>query len=518
MEIDTESYSLPGWIRVADIKTEDGKSYSFKNHMFMFDVLREMSKLEKNLVIYKAAQIGFCLSPDTKILTTNYEWKEIDSLLVGDGVIAVDEHSKGQSQGRKKRVGVIERKTEVFEGAFKLTLSNGVTLIATDRHRFLSKKRGATDTVWREVGDFRVGDTVRYFCDVWEKGDYEDGWMGGMIDGEGSLRHKSGTELTIVQSEGAVFDRLVEYFRLKGYINRITKRGKNRKGLGTKTVWDITTSNTAEIYKIIGQTRPSRFVNRTDWWEGSGIGRNKNGLAWLNVINIEPLGKRRMIDIQTSTKTFIAEGIVSHNSTAAILATIWIAKNKLIDIIYTLPTANDVKDFVGGKINRIIAQNECLRNWVKHHDTIEQKSVGDNIIYYRGTTMEKAAMMMTSQLNVFDEIDASNQRVIEQYSTRQQGPGETRIEWYFSHPSVEGNGVSRHWPKSDQKHWFIICGECKEEQFMSWPESFDMMKRIYACKSCNAEISDSMRRKGRWVAKYNKCKHCQLTKREHARN
>lgn len=188
-------------------------------------------------------------------------------------------------------------------------------------------------------------------------------------------------------------------------------------------------------------------------------------------------------------------------STASILATFWVAKNRRRDIIYTLPTANDVKDFAGGKINRIIAQNPILQQWVKEHDTVEQKSIGDNIIYYRGTFTQKAAMMVSASLIAFDEIDASDQKVIEQYETRLQASKE-KTRWYFSHPSVPGNGVAKHWEKSDQRHWIIKCGECVKEQYMSWPESFNLEDKTYQCKHCQAELSDDMRRKGRWRAKY----------------
>lgn len=204
---------------------------------------------------------------------------------------------------------------------------------------------------------------------------------------------------------------------------------------------------------------------------------------------------------QASTNLVIYKAAQIGFSTAAILASQWIAKNKKLDIIYTLPTANDVKDFAGGKINRIIAQNPILGEWTRDRDTVEQKTVGNNIIYYRGTFTQKAAMMVSSDINIYDEVDASDQKVIEQYSTRLQA-SDVKLEWFFSHPSVPGNGVSKHWEKSDQKHWFIKCRACNKEQFMSFPDSIDMEREIYVCRFCNAEIKDWMRRTGRWVAKY----------------
>lgn len=188
-------------------------------------------------------------------------------------------------------------------------------------------------------------------------------------------------------------------------------------------------------------------------------------------------------------------------SLSATLAILWIAKNKKIDMIYCLPTNEDMRQFAGGKTNRIIAQNPIFQEWVKDKDTIEQKTVGDNIIYFRGTFSAKAAMMVSSDLNIYDEVDACNQEVIEQYSTRLQH-SRLKRQWYFSHPSVPGNGVSRHWDRSDQKHWFVTCSHCKKEQYLSWPESICLERQIYQCKECKEEITDYDRRHGRWVKKF----------------
>ena len=188
---------------------------------------------------------------------------------------------------------------------------------------------------------------------------------------------------------------------------------------------------------------------------------------------------------------------------ATVLQTIkafWVAKFLKKDIIYTLPTVSDVIDMVGGKINRIIAQNPALLAMIKDHDTIEQKQVGNNVIYFRGTFTTKQAMMVSSQLNIHDEVDASNAEVITQYETRQQANmGGWR--WYFSHPSVVGAGIDQYWQRSNQREWFIRCGKCGEWQFMEWPLSVDQERGIYQCKFCGAEISDDTRRRGEWRMK-----------------
>lgn len=180
------------------------------------------------------------------------------------------------------------------------------------------------------------------------------------------------------------------------------------------------------------------------------------------------------------------------------LKALWVAKKLNKQIIYTLPTQGDVQDMVGGSFNRIIAQNPILREWVKDHDTIEQKSVGDSIIFYRGTFTSKQAMMIPSGLNIHDEVDASDPNVVVQYENRLQAQEDGGWRWYFSHPSLSGHGVDVYWQMSDKKEWFITCNECKHEQTLSWPESVSVEGEYYCCKQCKCELLDSVRINGEW--------------------
>lgn len=180
------------------------------------------------------------------------------------------------------------------------------------------------------------------------------------------------------------------------------------------------------------------------------------------------------------------------------IKSLYVAKKLGRQIIYTLPTQGDVQDMVGGSFNRIIAQNPILREWVKDHDTIEQKGVGDSIIFYRGTFTAKQAMMIPSGLNIHDEVDASDPNVIVQYENRLQAQEDGGWRWYFSHPSLSGHGVDVYWQQSDKKEWYITCNECKHEQILTWPES--IRDESYVCTACLRPLSDSERINGRWKA------------------
>jgi hypothetical protein len=183
-----------------------------------------------------------------------------------------------------------------------------------------------------------------------------------------------------------------------------------------------------------------------------------------------------------------------------IVKSFWVAKKMHKDIIYTLPTASDVNDMAGGKINRIVAQNPILKEWVKDKDTVEQKSVGDNIIYYRGTFSSKQAMMVSSDLNIHDEVDSSDASVITQYETRLQAKADG-MRWYFSHPSLAGHGVDIYWQQSDKKEWNITCTVCRVEQILSFPDNIDIETKTYICSSCKKPLTNEERNSGVWKNK-----------------
>jgi len=182
------------------------------------------------------------------------------------------------------------------------------------------------------------------------------------------------------------------------------------------------------------------------------------------------------------------------------LKSMWVAKKLRRQIIYTLPAQSDVQEMVGGSINRIIAQNPILLDWVKDHDTVEQKQVGEAMIFYRGTITEKSAMMIPSGLNIHDEVDHSNMQRIIEYENRLQAQEDGGWRWYFSHPSLCGHGVDVYWQQSDKKEWFITCNECKKEQILEWPSSISIERQAYICQMCKGEIANTDRINGKWKA------------------
>jgi len=209
----------------------------------------------------------------------------------------------------------------------------------------------------------------------------------------------------------------------------------------------------------------------------------------------------------TSQYISVMKGAQVGMSTCEIIKNHFDAKDQKLDIIYTLPTDADVSVFVGGKVNRIIANNPCMVADVADKDSVEQKKVGNSMIYFRGTFTKRAAIMVTADRLSHDEKDSSKLDILNDYQARLQHSKHKQIHT-FSHPDIPETGVHSDWLVSDQKHWFVTCPHCKFHHFLNWDTvnpkkmSIDIERQEYVCKRCKGILSDYDRAMGHWVAKY----------------
>ena len=185
-------------------------------------------------------------------------------------------------------------------------------------------------------------------------------------------------------------------------------------------------------------------------------------------------------------------------TTFEIIKTAHECANEGIDIVYVLPTDNDVKTFSGGKTNKIISQNPIFDTWTKDKDSVEQKQFVKNTIYYRGSWTNRAALSFTAKKLVVDEYDRCKQDIVEQYDSRLQSVADPR-KAFFSNPSLPDFGIDRWYKISDQKKFNInhSCGG----RFIMDEGCIDYENELYICPLCKKEITDEERRMGEW---YNK--------------
>jgi len=276
-------------------------------------------KSNRNIIL-KHRQGGCCLDPDTLVLTTDLRWVKLENIHIGDELIGVDEFpldGKGQSRHfrRTKVLGKVGMEAVVY-----LIKTDKGNLIATGEHRFLcSTTGGKLNSRWRKIDErldarkarLKVGSKIRFVVEPWDSPSYEDGWFGGLVDGEGSMPQDRAV-LKISQCAGDVMDRCKRYLSDYKHTRYYTEYG----GYNHTPVDAIEIYTIPNLMELIGKCRPSRFINRISWWEGKALNGKKIGVMYGEVLDITPLGKRRVIDIQTSTGTFLANGFISHNSSS----------------------------------------------------------------------------------------------------------------------------------------------------------------------------------------------------------
>ena len=275
-------------------------------------------------IILKARQLGYCLDPATRVLTADLRWVRIDSLEPGQEIVGVDEHPPGgRGKTRAMRSATVQAVGRVKRHAYRITLDDGRQVVCTDQHPWLTKKAG-TAAGWRSlsgmgnqvIGRIKRGTWIRWVTQPWESSDYDDGWMGGMIDGEGSMaRDNVAASINVSQVEGPALARMEHYLHRNGFNYRTeVDVGERPSKHGAVPVHKLVVGRLDEIFRLIGKTRPIRFIG-SRFWEGRALPGKRTGAGWAEVVNIEYVGEQDMIDLQTSTGTYIAEGLVSHNTT-----------------------------------------------------------------------------------------------------------------------------------------------------------------------------------------------------------
>lgn len=181
-----------------------------------------------------------------------------------------------------------------------------------------------------------------------------------------------------------------------------------------------------------------------------------------------------------------------------LLKILFALKHLGLQIIYTMPSDDDVRETVAAKVNKILQANEHEFRGMDS-DSIERKEINGRFVFFKGTISKTAAISTTADLLVHDELSRSDQNAINTYKSRTKA-SPYKGRWLFSNPGTERDELDLVWSQSDQKEWIITCPHCKDQHELSWPESIDQERKCYVCRACKNPISDDDRRKGKWVA------------------
>jgi glycosyltransferase involved in cell wall biosynthesis len=275
--------------------------------------------------------ILWCHDPAAKVLTDQLEWVDIVKLQRGDGIIAFDDEptpSAWTPDGAKRTASVRKFRTARVQATHTgimprcRVVTDGESTVVTPNHRFLVVR--GRYTVWVETQDLVPGDSI-LSIPMWGTDEtYEAGYLAGQFDGEGHLSPLTGPPrqrqayANLAWSQAAdsplvgLFEAMMtsKGFRTSRYIfGRKDKPGH----LGRDTAVVTVRGGWVEILRCLGTIRPKRMLanpHLSALWEHRGV----RGLPRSVVERVEVLPDGPMVAIQTDTHTYIADGLLSHNT------------------------------------------------------------------------------------------------------------------------------------------------------------------------------------------------------------
>jgi hypothetical protein len=251
-----------------------------------------------------------CLTPDTRVLTEDLRYVEIGSVKVGDVLVGFDEESQIKGAHRKIRDTTVTRVERILRPTYSIYLSDGTEVKASDGHLWLVSTAGRR-TVWKRTDELTSTDRIFKVFDTWEHiDDYRTGYLSAAFDGEGHFSRQA--VLGFSQRDNVMLSRV------RVFLDELGFKYWERHETGTNN--DVTVlhiaGGRAEVSRFLGQIRPERLLKKVDLKSFGSIGRHDfvgQDFEHPQVASVTFIGEKEVVALETTTKTFIAEGLASHN-------------------------------------------------------------------------------------------------------------------------------------------------------------------------------------------------------------
>ena len=261
-------------------------------------------------------QMSYCTAAETRILTADLRHVPAGEVKTGDRLVGFDEDRPGKGQHRRLRESVVEDVGRVVRPCYRLTLSDGTTVTCSSEHRWLVTTAGRR-TEWKMAKDLVSTDRIFKVTDVWgHTEDYRTGYLAAAFEGEGHFSRQS--MLGFSQRDNIMLIKVRKYLEELGFSTwEVSGSGSNE---------DVTVLHVgggrSEIMRFLGQVRPERLLDKVDINQFGTIGRHykePDQFQHPYVLSSEFVGEREVVAIRSSTRTYIAEGLASHNCVKWIL-------------------------------------------------------------------------------------------------------------------------------------------------------------------------------------------------------
>lgn len=292
------------WVEEADTAWGNGRVY--KPTWRLVD-----AKMNPNL---------YCVTPETPILMRDFSWKPAGELKIGDKLLAFDEEGKGE-QRRHFSDSYVEHTGIEIDELFEITLENGDVLRCNGEHKWLVDYGAGHGNRWMKTADMEASMKsykrkkslcLSKFFDVHAPASgYKAGYLAAAYDGEGHVNFTTGdnkrsTQIGFSQKDNSMLATVKLYLRDYGFTFNIC--------WGKSQVAQVILNGTRnEVYRFLQLFRPKRLLDNFT----KKVDISKSVLLSIEspkIMSVRKIGKGQIVMLQTSSKTYIANGYGSHNT------------------------------------------------------------------------------------------------------------------------------------------------------------------------------------------------------------
>ncbi len=331
---------------IAAVITSDGREVALEDVYVRDDGMCEVDPIGVSTAapsgfVHLHSHSEYCLAPETLVCTIDMVWKKIGDVVPGEVLVGFDEDlrpapgQRGNSQSKMRPTTVIAAKRRVRD-CYRITLEDGTSIISSAKHGWVVTGTTRGSLVEPDGPECGYGMNTRRWLTTeriaqrperlpklvrwtspWGEVPFslqrEAAYLGGILDGEGWLHNG---QLQVAQNPGPVLDEIKRCCDVLGY--SITP-DRVQSGRGECRMFRFAGYETA--LRVLSQCDPVRFRDRWgEVWEGRRAGGRYT--RPVQIVAVEHLGEMETVALTTSTKTFVAEGFLSHNSPLDGLATI----------------------------------------------------------------------------------------------------------------------------------------------------------------------------------------------------
>lgn len=330
---------LSGLVRTANEHTRDGadpiQAFPDRPHLRLLVSLWEaesqlavaksrqmmVSWLCVSMVLYEVFHPGkrwgiVCMDPSTRILTEDLRWVAASDLRQGDLLLGADE---GNTKERPRCVvpSTVLASTRAVKPCFRVRFTDGTAVIVSSDHRMLARKRSKNvkqgkTLLWYRTSDIRVGMEVPDYFPPWEpEATWDAGWLAGFLDGEGTLTN-SGVVVSQCSDNG-LLDKAKAVLTERGFRTAtwdVEAKNANPKGRPAET--SSVLGGYSETLRLLGTVRPKRLLAKHAEYLRTKPTRLM-GYRFKLVSAVEPVGPHEVVVLETSARTYFAEGMLQHN-------------------------------------------------------------------------------------------------------------------------------------------------------------------------------------------------------------